>query len=98
MFKSKAMKALLADLEAKKTAAQALLNKEDVTAEELASAQKEISTLEAKIPVQEALDKGKNFDENGEIVKDTKPATDPIFAQATAMKKFGKAPASFCLL
>jgi HK97 family phage major capsid protein len=97
MFKSKAMKALLADLEAKKTAAQALLNKEDVTAEELASAQKEISTLEAKIPVQEALDKGKNFDENGEIVKDTKPATDPIYAQANSHEKVWKSPGEFLL-
>jgi len=81
MFKSKAMNALIADLATKKTAAQALLNKEGVTAEELANAQKEIATIEAKISMQETVDKGKEFDANGEIVIDKKPANEPLYAE-----------------
>lgn len=82
MFKSKAMNALIADLATKKTAAQALLNKEGVTAEDLMNAQKEIATIEAKISVQETVDKGKEFDANGDEVKDMKPANTPLFAEA----------------
>ena len=86
MFKSKAMNALIADLATKKTAAQALLNKEGVTAEELSNAQKEIATIEAKISVQETVDKGKEFDANGEIVVDNKPTNEPLYAEAKSKK------------
>jgi HK97 family phage major capsid protein len=81
MFKSKAMNALIADMATKKTAAQALLNKEGVTADELANAQKEIATIEAKISMQETMDNGKNFDANGDEVKDTKPVNTPVHAE-----------------
>lgn len=82
MFKSKAMNALIADLATKKTAAQALLNKEGVTAEELSNAQNEIATIEAKISVQETVDKGKEFDANGDPVVDKTPVNEPLHAEA----------------
>ncbi|MCK9575663.1 MAG: phage major capsid protein [Clostridia bacterium] len=97
MFKSKAMNALVADLATKKTAAQALLTKEGVTADELTNAQKEITTVEAKISMQETIDAGKKFDENGEIVKDVKPVTPVIPAEPNSHAKMWKSPGEFLL-
>jgi HK97 family phage major capsid protein len=81
MFKSKAMKALIADLAAKQSAAQALMNKEGVTADELTAATNEIATIQAKIKAQEALDSGKKFDENGDAVQDKTPVNAPVYAE-----------------
>ncbi len=93
-MKSKAMNALIADLATKKTSAQALLNKEGVTAEELTNFQKEIASIEAKISLQETMDKGKQFDANGEEIVDKKPANEPIYAEAKdhkgPFKNFGE--------
>ena len=81
MFKSKTMNALIADMATKKTAAQALLNKEGVTADELANAQKEIATIEAKISIQETVDKDKTFDANGDLIIDKTPVNTPVHAE-----------------
>ncbi len=86
-MKSKALKALFTDLAAKQNGAQALMNKEGVTAAELTAASAEIDTIKAKIKTQEALDAGKEFDENGEEIKDTKPVNEPIFAEPKNAKK-----------
>lgn len=87
MFKSKAMKALIADLAAKQAAAQTLINKDGVTAAELAAASDEIATIQAKIKAQESLDVGKKFDENGDEIKDKTPINDPIYAEPKDPKK-----------
>jgi len=87
MNKSKIMKSLLASLEAKRTEAQSLRDKPDATAEEIRAKTEEIKSIKAKISVQEELDEGKDFDENGEEIKDTKPVNDPIFAQPKAQEK-----------
>ena len=81
MFKSKTMKNLLANLRAKQADAQALINKEDATAEEIQAKAKEIEAIQAKISAQEALDAGKEFDENGDEVIDKKPVNAPIPAE-----------------
>lgn len=80
-MKSKAMMNLIADLVASKEAAQALMNKENVTVEELSAAQAAIQTISAKISTQEALDKGKKFDDDGEEAEDTEPVNKPIHAE-----------------
>lgn len=78
MFKSKAMKQLLADLAARQTEATALLNKEDATAEEISAKTEEIKALKAKVVAQELLDDGKKFDESGEEVPDKTPVDPPL--------------------
>ncbi len=80
-MKSKAMKSLVADLAAKQTAAQNLMNKEGVTADELKGATADIATIQAKIEAQKTIDAGKKFDEHGEEIIDTKPVNTPIFAE-----------------
>ena len=77
MNKSKAMKNLLASLAAKQAEAQALMNKEGVTAAEITAKTEEIKAIKAKIAAQEAIDDGEEFDENGEVV----PVNTPIFAE-----------------
>lgn len=81
MFKSKTMKNLLASLRAKQAEAQALINKEDATAEEIQAKAKEIETIQAKVTAQEALDAEKEFDENGDEVIDRNPVNTPIPAE-----------------
>lgn len=78
MFKSKALKQLLADLAAKQADAQAIMNKEGATADEIKAATEEIRAIKAKIEAQEALDEGKTFDENGEEVPDKTPVNTPV--------------------
>ncbi len=87
MFKSKAMKALIADLAAKQSAAQSLMNKEGVTVAELTASSAGIDTINAKIKTQETLDSGKKFDENGEEVIDKTPVNAPVFAEPKDHKK-----------
>ena len=82
MNKSKAMKNLLANLTAKQAEAQALMNKEGVTAAELTAKTEEIKAIKAKITAQEALDEGEKFDENGEVV----PVNDPVYAEPKSNK------------
>lgn len=78
---SKAMKNLLANLKAKQAEAQALINKDDATAEEIQAKSEEIKAIQAKIKAQEALDEGKKFDDNGEEIIDKTPVNEPIHAQ-----------------
>jgi HK97 family phage major capsid protein len=82
MHKSKALKALFADLSAKQTEAQALMSKPDATAADITAKTSEIQAIKAKIEAQKALDEGKEFDENGDEIKDTKPVNSPVYAQA----------------
>jgi HK97 family phage major capsid protein len=79
--KSKAMKALLAELDAAKIAAQELMNKEGASAEEITAATQKIKDIKAKIAAQEALDEGKEFDEAGDEIKDMTPVNPPVYAQ-----------------
>ncbi|SMC38496.1 phage major capsid protein [Papillibacter cinnamivorans] len=81
MNKSKAMKALIANLTALQTDAQALQTKPDATAAEITAKTEEIKAVKAKIKAQEILDESKEFDEAGELIPDTKPVNDPIYAQ-----------------
>jgi len=74
-MKSKAMKNLLNQLSASRSAAQELQTKPDATAAEILAKTEEIKTIQAKIAAQEALDAGKEFDENG----DEKPVNDPVY-------------------
>ncbi len=80
MNKSKAMKNLLAQLEAKQSEAQALLNKEGATLDEIKAKNDEIKLIQAKISTQETLDAGKEFDEHGDPVVDKKPVNEPVHA------------------
>jgi HK97 family phage major capsid protein len=75
------MKALLADLAAKQKEAQTLINKEGVTVDELKAANNQIDLIQAKIAAQEAADAGREFDANGDEVKDTTPVNQPLYAQ-----------------
>jgi HK97 family phage major capsid protein len=80
-MKSKAMKALFAALNTAKTEARALQNKADATPDEMTAKTAEIMAINAKIALQETIDDGKTFDDNGEEIKDTKPVNEPLFAQ-----------------
>lgn len=80
MFKSKAMKALLAQIDEAKIALQAVMVKADATADDITAATEKVKTLNLKIPAQEALEAGKEFDEAGDEVKDTVVVNPPIFA------------------
>lgn len=86
MNESKEMKQLIADLAAKQTEAQALIDKEDAKAEDIKAKNGEIKSIKAKIEVQKTLDEGKNFDSDGDLIKDTKPVNDPIFAEPKNQK------------
>jgi HK97 family phage major capsid protein len=86
-MKSKAMKALLADLESAKVAAQALQNKADATTDEITAATQKIQNLKAKVAAQEALDADKEFDEAGDELKDTTPVNKPLFAEPKNKEK-----------
>lgn len=81
MFKSKAMNKLIADLAAKKREGAALMNNEAAPAEEFIAKQSEISAIQAKIAMQETIDNGKEFDKDGEEVKDITSVTEPLYAQ-----------------
>lgn len=73
---SRELRQLLADLSAKKAAAETLINKADATADEIKASKKEIEVLTAKIEAQKLLDAGKKFDENGiEITEKPTPPT-----------------------
>jgi HK97 family phage major capsid protein len=96
-MKSKAMKALIASLEAKQTEVQAVLAKDGATAEEIKAKTAELQAIEAKIEAQKSLDEGKNFDENGEIIKDTMPAFTPLYAEPNKHEKTWKSAGEFLL-
>lgn len=81
MNMSKAMKNLLADLAAKQSEAQALINKTDAKAEELTAKNAEIQAIKAKIATQKELDADKKFDEDGDEIKDKTPVTTPFYAE-----------------
>lgn len=73
---SREMRNLLAAKAAKVADAQALINKDGVTAEEIQKVNNEIAAINAKIETQKAIDEGKKFDENGVEVTET-PQSNP---------------------
>lgn len=81
MYKSKAMNTLLANLKAKQSEAQALINNTEAKAEDITAKTAEIQAIQAKIAAQEALDAGKEFDENGDEVIDRTPVNKPLPAE-----------------
>lgn len=81
MNKSKIMKNLLAQLETKRGEAIALQNKVDATADEIRAKTDEIRAIKAKIAAQDALDEGRDFDDNGDPVQDITPVNSPMYAQ-----------------
>lgn len=87
MNKSKALKALEAQLDAIMSEAQALKNKEGAKADELNAKTEEIRALKAKIEMQKTEDEGKEFDANGEEVIDRTPVNKPLYAEAKGEKK-----------
>jgi HK97 family phage major capsid protein len=84
MNKSKAMKNLLASLEAKQAEAQALSNKEDAPATDLEAVTAELKKISAKIELQKTLDEGKAFDDDGDEIKDRTPVNTPVFTTPRA--------------
>ena len=77
-MQSKEMKMLVTDLEAKQTEAQELLKGAD--AEAIKNLTDELKTLKAKIETQKTLDEGKEFDDMGDVIKDTQPVNIPLYA------------------
>lgn len=69
---SKNMKRLQAELKNKQSEAEAIINKEDATEQEINDIMSEVKAIKAKIEAQKAIDEGKNFDEDGDEIKDTK--------------------------
>jgi HK97 family phage major capsid protein len=88
-MKSKAMKNLLNALAKAKSEAEALTNKPDTPAAEMNAKLDEIKAIKAKIATQEVLDDGKNFDDNGEEIKDTMPVNKPVYAEPKDHTKKG---------
>ena len=80
-MESKAMKALRAELENKQKEAQALMNKEDVKADEITTKTDEIKAVRAKMEAQKAMDEGRAFDANGDEINDTQPVNNPVYAE-----------------
>jgi len=76
MNKSKIMKNLLNQLAADRTAAETIQSKADATVAEITAAAEAIKAIKAKIAVQETLDEGKVFDDNG----DERPVNEPVYA------------------
>lgn len=85
-MKSKAMKQLEAELKAKQSEAQALINKADATEDQINQARTDIKNVKSKIEAQKELDEGKDFDESGEVVVDTKPINTPVHAEPKSHK------------
>jgi len=81
MNQSKEMKALQAEMVAKEKEAKELRDKADVKAGDILAKIDEIKSIKAKLESQKILDEGKNFDEDGDLVKDTKPVNNPIYAE-----------------
>ena len=65
MKMSRELRQLLADLSAKSVLAQAIINKEGATKEEISASTSEINVLKSKIEAQKAIDEGRNFDSSG---------------------------------
>lgn len=80
-MKSKAMNMLLSAFNAAKTAAQAIMNKDDATKVEIEAAAESIREIKAKIATQEVIDEGKEFDDAGDEIKDVEPVNKPIHAE-----------------
>jgi predicted exporter len=87
MFKSKAMKALIAGLTAKQTAAQTLINKEGVTAAELTAASDEIATIQAKIKAQEQVVNPQIAQLNKDYSRRVKETTASFDAELESLEK-----------
>lgn len=86
-MKSKAMMALLANLNSLQNEAQALNSKVDATETEITAKMTEIKTILAKIETQKVLDEGKEFDTEGNEVKDMTPVNKIIPAEPNSHKK-----------
>lgn len=62
---NKELRQLLSELEAKENEAHELLNKKDVTADEIKAKTEEIKAIKAKIEAHKIIDEGKELDDNG---------------------------------
>ena len=95
MNKSKELKALEAQLSTLTSEAQALKDKDGVTADEINAKTEQIKAVKAKIELQKVEDEGKEFDEKGLEVKDMTPVNKPVYAEpnkhdAGPFKSFGE--------
>lgn len=90
---SRKMKNLLAEKAAKMSAVQAIIDNPASTKEEVAAVQAELSTINAKIEAQAAIDAGIKFDENGIEITAAGAAspTAPKDSKAEAVKAFAAA-------
>lgn len=91
---SRKMKNLLAEKAAKQTAIQAIIDNPEATQAEVATAQAELATLNAKIEAQAAIDAGVKFDENGiEITAQAAPASpaQAVDPQKESVRAFAEA-------
>jgi HK97 family phage major capsid protein len=79
MFKSKAMKALMAALNKAQSEASGFTAESKI--EEITAKTEEIKNITARIEALKAAEAGKEFDENGEEVVDKTPINTPVFAQ-----------------
>lgn len=93
---SKELRDLLDELKSKAAEAQALQSKEGVTAEELNAKLSEIKTIKAKINTQKALDEGKHFDANGNVVTDPIDPPAPKEEDKFSSLEYRKAFMAFC--
>lgn len=79
--KSKELKALESQLDTLTSEAQALKDKDGVTAGEINAKTEQIKAVKAKIELQKVEDEGKEFDEKGVEVKDMTPVNTPVYAE-----------------
>lgn len=94
---SKELRDLLDELKSKSAEAQALQSKAGVTVEELNAKLNEIKTIKAKIETQKALDSGKNFDANGNVITDPiKPPASKEEEDKFSSLEYRKAFMDFC--
>ena len=96
---SKELRALYDKLRTAQDKAQALMNKDDVTAEELNKSTQEIDNIKAKIETQKALDAGKNFDDEGNQVTEplNKPKKKAGFEDTLSSLEYREAFKNFCV-
>lgn len=77
MFMSKAMRQLLSEQAAAKTALSEIIGKSDAKAEDIQSATDKLRTINAKIEAQKGLDSGNEFNEEGIQIVHSDPKPDP---------------------
>jgi len=92
-MKSKAMKDLETELSVATKEAREIQDKKDATAEAITAKTDALKAVKARIAAQEQLDDGKNFDEDGDEIKDTNPVNKPVHVvvnETRPFKSFGE--------